>query len=292
MTHDLCKHRCLATASILCLSLCSYAQSAVPVQNDLPDKANIVQQMRTLYYTPTTAGLRSFSCHATIDWRAVLQNAAAGKELAANDPRILYLNQNSLSFRLKLDGDTEVVWNSPPGPPPGNAAAFDQMKNGTIGMLRGFTKVWTVFLNGTLLPLPAEKDYQLTRGEDGVFDLVASHPGTIVEEKFTANYTMTEYHVKTGALDVDFFPTFAKTADGLLLTELAGTYASGTPATAHITLHGGYQEVGGYQVLQKFDVALLNVGRFSFTFDNCQINQDDPLPGAVAPSAAVPNKTN
>lgn len=67
MTHDLCKHRCLATASILCLSLCSYAQSAVPVQNDLPDKANIIQQMRTLYYTPTTAGLRSFSCHATID---------------------------------------------------------------------------------------------------------------------------------------------------------------------------------------------------------------------------------
>lgn len=279
MIRNFCKRVCFAAGSILCLSLASYAQG------DVPGATQIVQQVRMLYYTPTTAGLRSVSCRATVDWHAVLQSAAAGKDVAMDDPRLAYLNQVSIPFRLNLDGTSEVGWDAPSGPPPGDAAALGQMKDGMEQTLGGFTKLWTVFLNGTFLPAPNESDFHLTRAEGGSgFLLTLNQSGTSVEEKLSSDYTLTEYHVKTGGTDVDLFPTFTKTADGLLLTGVTGTYGTGSPVLTHLALQGSYQEAGGYQVLRSLKVAVLNVGQFSFAFENCQVNQDDAHPNAAAPS--------
>ncbi|HEX5234048.1 MAG TPA: hypothetical protein VFW25_01825 [Silvibacterium sp.] len=281
MVHGSFRRGCLAAISILCLPLFGHAQ------NEVPDKAQVVQQMRMLYNTPTTAGLRSVSCRATVDWRGVLQSAAVGKDVAENDPRLVYLNQVSISFRFRLDGNSEANWDAPSGPVPGDAAALRRMKEGTEQMLGGFSKLWAVFLNGTALPSPQEQEFHLTRAGDGGFLLALSQGITSLDETFSADYTLKEYHVKTNGTEIDLFPTFAKSAEGLLLTRLDGTYGTGSPVSTHLTLRGDYQEVGGYQVLSSLNVALLNVGQFNFKFENCQVNQDDAHPNAPAP-----NKSN
>jgi hypothetical protein len=258
--------RCLAVAAAVCLSAVSYGQT------DVPDKAKVVQQMRMLYYTPTTAGLRSVSCDVKVDWHGILQSAAAGKDVAMDDPRVIYLNQVKISFRLTLDGASKVNWTAPSGTYPGGDAALHQMEDGTQQTLGGFSKLWVIFLNGTFLPAPNEGDFHLTRADDGLL-LTLGQKGISLEEKLLSDYTLEEYHGKTGGQDVDFFPIFAKTSEGLLLTGLEGTYGSGGPGPVRLKLRGQYQEAGGFQVLRSLNVTVLNLGQFNFTFENCRVNQ-------------------
>jgi hypothetical protein len=55
------------------------------------------------YYTPTTGGLKSFRCEATIDWQAMLTRFS-GNQIPEDNPMLKYLRTVHLSVVDQLHG--------------------------------------------------------------------------------------------------------------------------------------------------------------------------------------------
>lgn len=242
-------------------------------QNDVPNKAQVIQQIRMLYYTPTTAGLQSVSCSVAVDWHEILRDAAAGNGVAETDPRLLYLNKVRISITASLDGTSDIEWLGPSGDYPGGAAAMAKLEGGTKKVMASYIQTWAGFLNGTLLPKPTD-DFHLAPISDG-YQMTVAQNNISIDARLAPDYTIKEYHVKTSAFDVDMFPSFRKTTQGLLFTGYEADY-KGAPLSGHLTVKSDDQQVGGYYVPLTFQMVFLNLGQFDFTFKNCTVNGNLP----------------
>lgn len=261
-------------ALLFCISPLARAQA------DVPNKAQVMQQIRMLYYTPTTAGLQSVSCSVAVDWHGVIQDASAGKPVSDTDPRLLYLNKIKISFTASLDGTSDIEWLAPSTDYPGGAAAMAQMESGIKKMLAGYFQTWAGFLNGTIFPQPAG-DYHLVPVSDG-FRMTLVQGTTSIDATLASDYKLKDYHVKTSAFDVDMIPSFEKTPKGLIFTGYEADYRTGSSVPAHVSLTSQDQQVSGYYLPSTFHMAVLNVGQFDFTFKDCTVNGN--LPAASVPA--------
>jgi hypothetical protein len=255
----------LITTLFLCLGPAG-AQSAPP------DKKAFVQQLRRLYYTPTTAGLRSFSCDARLDWHGVLERAAAGKTIAADDPRVVYLNQVKISFTASLDGKSKIDWVSPDGTFPGDPAALDKMKNGMQGMLHGFFQFWAPNINGTMLPGP--KDEFSLEPDNGGYRISVNQGQTSVVEMLDQDFKFKEFNVKTPTMVGDFLLTFAQGPSGFQIVGADGNVSTNGSIPAHVIFRLDYQPVTGFQIPKNVTMEVVNVVRVDYIFDNCKTSQD------------------
>lgn len=267
---------CIAVISIVLLSAVSYAQS------DVPDKAKVVQHIRELYYTPSEAGLRSFSCEANVDWRSILQQAAGGKAVAVDDARLLYLDQAKYKLHASLPDESVVIdFAAPSGIQPANSARLDGMIAGARQMLGGLLRQSVDFLNGKFIPRPNE-DFVLQRSDDG-YRLILTRANKTGHQSFSPDYTLWESRVTENGQNVDLLPMFAKTDQGLLFTGFEGTFGSSGSAPVAITIHVRYQSLDGYQIPSGLK-AEVNGNEFNFDFSKCQINQDVPVVNQSSPA--------
>jgi hypothetical protein len=270
--------RNLAIGAVYCLSLVSYSQT------DVPDKATIVQQMRSLYYTPTAAGLRSFSCEAKPDWRSILQQDMH-KDIAIDDRLLSYLNQVKITFKASLEGTVNVDGISPTGSYPASYVVLDRINAGAQSMLQALLQQWIEFLNGKFMPTP-EEDFRLQHTDDG-YRLTLTGGTKTGHQAFSPDYLMNESRVTEGGQNVDLIPTFAKTRQGFLLTRLAATFGSSGSAPNGFVMRPEYQTVGAYQIPGGLSATFQNTAQIDFTFTDCQINQD--APGLSGTAAATSN---
>jgi len=265
----------LISSLLLCLAPC-VAQSAPP------DKGVFIQEMRMLYYTPTTAGLRSFSCDARLDWHGILERASAGKTIPADAPAVVYLNKVKISFTATMDGKSNIDWTQPTGEFPGEVSSYNQMKGGVQQMLQGFFQFWAPNINGTLLPGPKD-DFRLV-AENGGYRIYVSDAENSVEEVVDHDRVFKELHVKTPSMAGDFALTFSPSPEGLKITGADGNVSQNGGAPAHIRFGLDYQPVGGFQVPRNVSMEVVNVGRFDYIFENCKTSGDvKPLPSESAP---------
>jgi hypothetical protein len=143
----------------------------------------------SLYYTPTTSGLKSFHCEATIDWKAMLIRFS-GAEIPEDSPVLKYLRTVHLSVVDQLKGKGSMEWSDTGVPPEGKEEGMKQMRDGLQTMVSGFFQSWNAYMNGSMVPLP-DSSVEVTIAEAGIH--LHGAPGNV---KFDEDSTRTCYSPK------------------------------------------------------------------------------------------------
>lgn len=254
--------RILAIASLFLFTLASSAQ-----QNKAAERLSTA---RALYYTPTTAGLKSFSCKVSMDWKAFLDSFSP-TPIPEDNPVLIYLNSTQLSVQDDLHAKGSFIWKDTSTPPEKFAAGSAQMRDGMEQMFSAYFQAFNAYMNGSMVPIP-DKTVAVTPSGDGV-ELHGLEPNRTLVEKYDKDMLLTEVHVVDANSDELDTPTFASTPDGLLLTKLhmiVKQPATAPPATMDITT--GYTTVGTYQIPSSITFDAKNVGSFNFKLTACQTN--------------------
>ena len=238
---------------------------------------------RALYYTPTTAGLKTFGCQVSFDWKAFLSNAA-GKEIPDDNPFLQSMVATQMSVKDNLRGSGELDWSGTAVPAKGLEDAVARMKHGLGDMFDGFFKSWNPYLNGSMVPIP-DKTVTLTAVADGVH-LHAAYGTILIDEDFDKNMLLTNSHVVTPDMDVLARPIFMDTPDGRLLSEIhseARQPVTAPPAYTNISVE--YQQVGSYRLPEIIHYDVKNVVQLDFRLTDCTVN-----PEAAGPSPSSSKK--
>ena len=80
------------------------------------------------YYTPTTSGLKSFHCEASIDWRAMISRFA-GADIPEDNPVLKMLQTVHLAVTDDLHGKGSLEWTNDSEPPENKKATMQQMRD-------------------------------------------------------------------------------------------------------------------------------------------------------------------
>lgn len=259
-------------------TLALLSQAALPQSPKLEDR---LVAARALYYTPTTAGLESFGCKVSIDWKGFLANAS-GKEIKDDNPALKYLNSVQLTTQDRLRGGGSLEWSSAEAPSGTLQEALMKMKGGVEGMFSGFYQLWNPYLNGSMVPRP-DKNTRLTQQDAGIH-LHAATGTTSLDEDYDRNMLLTSVDATTESNEVKTTPVYSDTPDGRVIAEIRSEYRQ--PATApptYFNLTVTYQSVGGYRIPAIIRYAIKNVMQTDFNLTDCTINpseQQTASPGA------------
>lgn len=225
---------------------------------------------RSLYYTPTTAGLHTFSCTVSTDWKAFLTKAS-GNDVPDDNPLLVYLSSAHMTISDALSGEGKLQWSNPAVPAASIAESSAKMQEGLSQMFSGFFDSWNAYLNGTMVPA-ADKTTKLTAVNDGIH-LHAVDGKITVDEDFDKNMLLTRAHVLTGDTDVDATPTFTDTPDGRVVVEIDSAVRQ--PSTAPPMLVGisvTYQNVATYRIPETIHYEVKNVAQLDFKLGDCTVN--------------------
>jgi hypothetical protein len=236
------------------------------------------------YYTPTTSGLKSFHCEASIDWKTMLKGFT-GSEMPDDDPVLKYLQTVHLSIEDQLNGAGSMEWTETGVPPEGKEAGMKQMRSGLQRTMVGFFQSWNGYMNGTMVPLPGEST-ELSTTDSGVH-LREVSDSTKLDEEFDKNMLLTRVIVDTPDIKVVAIPTYVKTDDGLIISEVVSQLNQ--PPTAppvEVTFRVTYAKVGAFQIPSHVVYYVKNVGGIEVSFNNCQVTVADP---PQKPAAEKPN---
>jgi len=212
---------------------------------------------RALYYTPTTAGLESFSCKVAVDWKGLLGDAS-GKEIKDDNPLLVYLNSAQLALNDTLRGNGSLEWADTATPAESVKDPAAKMKEGLGQMLSGFFDTWNVYMNGTMVPAP-DRTTTLTPENKGMH-LHAEQGQSVLDEDYDENMLLTHVHVVSGTIDVDAVPVFVDTPDGRIISSVQSAYRQ--PSTAppvYLTMGVEYGQVNGYHLPSKIRYQMKNV---------------------------------
>ena len=250
--------------SLSLLLLCAVAASAQ--QNNATDR---LLKARALYYTPTTAGLKSFHCAVGFDWKKFL-NAFSTTPVADDNPALIYLKSTKLSVLDDLSGKGELIWTDTVVPPEAFADGSTKMQGGMKQMFDAYFQSWNAYMNGSMVPAP-DKSVAVTSDGDGV-QLRGLLPNQTLVEKFDKNMLLTETHVADAKTDEVDKPTFAQTPDGLVLSGIHGvTRQPPTAAPSEIEIATTYAKVGVFQLPATVNFSVKNVGTFLFSLSGCEV---------------------
>ena len=226
------------------------------------------------YYTPTTSGLKSFHCEASIDWKAML-TGFSGKEIPEDNPMLKYLRTVHLSVVDQLKGKGSLEWNDTSVPPDGKEAAAKQMRHGLQTMVDGFFQSWNGYMNGSMVPLP-DNSVEVTTAGAGIH--LHGTPGdTNFDEDFDKDVLLTQVVVDNPQMKVVAVPTYVRTEDGLIISAVASRVNQPpSAAPTDVTFRVEYAKVGSFQIPTHVVYDVKNVGVVEIAFNACQVSVADP----------------
>ncbi len=250
---------CTASACLACALL--------PAQEKSPRER--LAAAHAQYYTPTTAGLKSFHCDATVDWKGMLSRFS-GKDIADDNPMLVYLNSARLTISDDLHGKGEMQWTEGGAPPAGKEAAAKQISEGFRQVVEGFFQSWNPFMNGGMVPYP-DHTVEITPSGDGLH--LSGKTGDVqVDEDFDKNMLLTQALVIGPQMHVLATPVYARTADGLVVSSVASQVHQPPDAPeTDITFQIEYAKVDSFQIPSHVVFDIKNVGIMEFRTSNCEV---------------------
>jgi hypothetical protein len=225
------------------------------------------------YYTPTTSGLKSFHCEATIDWKAMLTRFS-GAEIPEDNPTLKYLQTVHLSAVDQLKGKGSMEWSDTGTPPEGREANVKQMRDGLQAMIGGFFQSWNAYMNGSMVPFP-DKTVDVTT--DGVrTHLHGTSENVKFDEDYDENMLLTQAVVDTPEMKVVAVPTYVRTDDGLIVAAVASQVNQPPSAPPiGVTFRVEYAKVDSFQIPSHVVYDIKNVGVIEVRFRACQVSVAD-----------------
>jgi hypothetical protein len=257
------KKFCLLLLAVVCLRF----GSPLLAQNNSARERMIAAH--GAYYTPTASGLKSFRCDATIDWKAMLQRLT-GTEIPDENPGLKYLQTVHLSVADELRGRGALEWTTASVPPAGKEETVKQLQAGLQTAVSAFFQSWNAYLNGSMVPLP-DSSMTLTQSGDGVHLSEVSRDNQI-DEDFDKNMLLSQVLVVSPDFKVLTVPTYANTANGLLLTSLQSQVNRPSAPQTETSFHIDYAKVDSFQIPSRVVLNTKNSGLIEFELNNCQAN--------------------
>lgn len=231
---------------------------------------------RALYYTPTAAGLQSFHCTVSMDWKDLLTRFS-GKEIPDDNPALVYLKTVQLSATDQLRGKGVLEWVDTTPAPDNLKSSTGQLRDGLSQTLGGFFQTWNSFMNGGMVPLP-DKTTIVSPKDDG-FTLHAASDEYVVDEAYDQNSLLTVAHVVSKSFDATMTPTYSDSPDGRIITTLqSSTHQPPSAPPTNMTMSVTYAPVSSFQLPSRVQVDVKNVGGFVFDFSACIVQTMDKAP--------------
>lgn len=263
----------MKSAKILSLFCLAASITGTHAQAQTKTPAERLSLARSLYYTPTAQGLRSFHCDLAIDWKDMLSRFG-GNEVKDDNPFLKYLQSARLSVTDDLKSGGRLEWANTAVPPEGKEASVTQMKNGMQQMVTGFFDTWNGYMNGSMVPIP-DATTTISAVDDGLH-LHATATAMDVNESFDKNLLLTEAHVVTPEMDATAYPTFADTPDGRVVSSIRSSIRQ--PPTApgmEVSFAVTYANVSNFRLPETLTLEVKNVGAFKFKLSGCSVNTSE-----------------
>lgn len=250
------------------VSVCLGSCAALIAQSDSP--RGRLGLAHAQYYTPTASGLKSFSCDAAIDWKAMITRFS-GTEIQDDNPTLQYLHSVHLSISDELRGAGSLEWSGGAEMPQGSEGPIGQIRHGLQTSVAGFFQSWNPYMNGSMVPFPGDSATVTSKGE-GVH-LSESAKETKVDEDFDKNMLLTQVVVENPAVRFSATPTFVSTPAGLVVSAVQSQINQPPSAPGiNLTLHVEYAQTGAYQLPSHLLFDIKNAGIIELGLSNCQVN--------------------
>jgi hypothetical protein len=253
-------------------ALCATAQtSAQPNgQSSNTSSSAAFAKARSLYYTPVDAGLQSFHCDVSFDWKDFMQKAT-NQPVPDDDTRLQYLR----TIKLSVDDDLragigELHWSAPTTAPNGTEEPIERMRSGIQQMWSGFFQSWNGFFNGEMISLGDNKT-TAEKTSTGYY-VFARENASIVEEQYDEHMVLQSLHVSTPDLDSIMRPTFVDSPNGKLITGMASTYKQPpTSPGSQVNMTVRYAPVGTFQLPSELVIEVPGTTSFDFHLSGCTV---------------------
>ena len=242
---------------------------ALPAVAQKESPEDRLTRAHALYYTPTSKGLQSFSCQATVPWKTLL-TSVSGTEIKDDNPLLVYLNSIHLSVSDSLGSTGSLEWAATTVPQPELEVPVAKMKEGFQQMVAGFFQSWNGYLNGLMVPYPG-KTITVTAAGDGLH-LHQDVSGLTFDEDLDKNSLLVTAKAFSTELKVIATPTFQQTDEGLLVTNVSSVVnqpPSAPPMKVEMLLE--YGKVETFRIPSKVDFVIANVGTFELAMHDCRV---------------------
>jgi hypothetical protein len=234
---------------------------------------NRLVEAHAQYYTPTTSGLKSFHCDASIDWKAMLSRFS-GSDVADDNPALKFLQTVHLAVNDDLRGKGGLEWTTDVEPPAERKAGLGRMQDGMQTMVSGFFQTWNAYMNGAMVPYP-DSTVTVTNSGEGVH-LSGTSKDTSFDEDYDKNMLLTQTLVASPLLTVLAKPTYARTEDGLVLSSVASMiHQPPTAPETETTFRVEYAKVDSYQIPSHVFFDIKNIGMIEVGFSACKVTVAD-----------------
>ncbi len=254
----------VSTCFVLC---CAAACSPVAAAQTTPEPAAALSRARSLYYTPVDAGLKSFHCDVSFDWKDFIQKAS-NQPITDDDARLNYLKTIQLSIDDDLHGTGELHWNAPTPPPDSTEESVAKIRGGMQQIWSGFLQSWNGFATGDLFLVDSKAT--VDRTNDSFHVAVRTGP-SLAEEMFDNKLVLKTVRVTTPTLESVISPEFTPGPQGLLVTTIASTYKQPpNPQTTEVNMGITYGPVGTFQLPSELRVAV-GPANFAYRLANCTV---------------------
>jgi hypothetical protein len=208
-----------------------------------------------------------------MDWQALLTRFS-GTDIPKDNPMLKYLEAVHLSVSDELKGKGSLEWTSTAAPPEEKKESLKQMQEGFQTMIAGFFQTWNGYMNGAMVPLP-DKSVTITTAGDGIH-LSGTFDGETLDEDFDKNILLTQVLVVKPELRVLAKPSYATTADGLLVSSVVSQInqpPSAPPIEAVFRIE--YAKVDSFQIPSHILIDLKNTGTIEVGFSACKVSVAD-----------------
>lgn len=234
-------------------------------QNAASSPAIVFSKARALYYTPVDAGLQSFHCDVSFDWKTFMQKATH-QPVPDDDARLRYLRTIQLSVDDDLRSAGELHWVAPSPAPEGTEDSVGKMREGVQQMWSGFFQSWNSYATGNMVTLDATSNVERT--PNGYHVRAHTNAG-LAEEQYDDKLLLQTVHVSTPTLDSVVSPGFTASPQGMLVTSIRSTYKQppGTEAT-EVLMRVSYAPVGTFQLPSELSLTV-GAANFDFHLGNC-----------------------
>jgi hypothetical protein len=251
------------------VALCVLSHWLVAQETTGKEKTSLLLAAKARYYNLQSIGVKGFGCDVDVDWNSLFASAA-GKEPAADDPMMKYLQAARLSFTNDLRGKGKVEWALKGVPPEGKEKAADELRSSLKQTLEGFLQAWTPFLNGDVIP-QSPKTLKATPTGYVIDD---GKENDVSEEVLDKDMTVKHLTAKTEALVVEMDSTFTSSPSGLLLTQMDATYQQPpTNPPTPLVMKTTFEPVDNFQLPATLTVIIPNVVTFKMRFTGCTVEK-------------------
>jgi hypothetical protein len=233
------------------------------------EQTQLLTNARAQYYNLRAAGLKSFSCNATVDWDALF-TAINGKAIPADDPFMQYLRNSHLSVTSDLSSHADVSWVSTGTPPKDREESAERLTGNLKRALAGFMQSWLPSLNGTLITLSPTSVKSTATG----YVIVDASGKNTVELTLDKKLVIHHLSIKSAALSGDMDATYTPSAKGLLLTKLDSTYQESSNGPAmHVVTSVTFQPVESFQLPDELTFFFADTATFKMRLVDCTVQK-------------------